>query len=174
VFCYNPRHHDRRRLDGAEWRVRDRRPARAAGTLNVTLTGGEPLTHPQAFEVMAGGSLARDDLSPLHERLARHRIRARRLAERGRLAVELSLHGARPETHDRNDRDAGIVRRLWRASPPSSATPCRPILKTPLTRINERELDEMVALTEREGVPYNLDATLTLRDDGDPGPCSSP
>ena len=26
---------------------------RELGTLNVTLTGGEPLTHPEAFEVMA-------------------------------------------------------------------------------------------------------------------------
>ena len=52
VFCYNPRHHDKRRLDGDEWRVVID-DLRELGTLNVTLTGGEPLTHPQAFEVMA-------------------------------------------------------------------------------------------------------------------------
>jgi sulfatase maturation enzyme AslB (radical SAM superfamily) len=71
VFCYNPRHHDRRRLDGDEWRaVID--DLRELGTLNVTLTGGEPLTHPQAFRSHGGGSLARDDVSTLHERVARH------------------------------------------------------------------------------------------------------
>ena len=169
VFCYNPRHHDKRRLDGDEWRaVID--DLRELGTLNVTLTGGEPLTHPQAFEVMAAvrsramtfrlftnGSLVTDDV-------------ARRLAELRPVAVELSLHGARAETHDRTTATPGSFDALWRGVAALKRHAVPSILKTPLTRINEHELDEMVALTEREGIPYNLDAMLTHRDDGDPGP----
>ena len=169
VFCYNPRHHDRRRLDGDEWRaVID--DLRELGTLNVTLTGGEPLTHPQAFEIMAAarsramtfrlftnGSLVTDAV-------------ARRLAELRPVTVELSLHGARPETHDRSTATPGSFDALWRGVAALKRQGVPIVLKTPLTRLNEQELEEMIALTEREGVPYNLDATLTHRDDGDPAP----
>jgi MoaA/NifB/PqqE/SkfB family radical SAM enzyme len=169
VFCYNPRHHDRRRLDGAEWRavVDD---LRELGTLNVTLTGGEPLTHPQAFDVMAAarsramtfrlftnGSLVSDEV-------------ARRLAELRPVAVELSLHGARAETHDLATATPGSFDALWRGVAALKRHAVPAVLKTPLTRLNEHELEEMISLTEREGVPYNLDGTLTHRDDGDPAP----
>ena len=53
VFCYNPRHHDRRGLSGAEW-VGVLDELRALGTLYVALTGGEPLTHPE-FSAIARG-----------------------------------------------------------------------------------------------------------------------
>ena len=53
VFCYNPRHHDQRGLSGAEWiGVLDE--LRALGTLYVSLTGGEPLTHPEFFAIARG------------------------------------------------------------------------------------------------------------------------
>jgi MoaA/NifB/PqqE/SkfB family radical SAM enzyme len=169
VFCYNPRHHDRRRLSGDEWcAVVD--DLRKLGTLNVTLTGGEPLLHPQAFEVMAAararamtfrlftnGSLVTDDV-------------ACRLAELRPVTVELSLHGARPETHDGATATPGSFEALWRGVAALKRYAVPTVLKTPLTRLNELELEEMIALTEREGVPYNLDATLTHRDDGDPAP----
>jgi len=169
VFCYNPRHHDRRRLDGAEWSavVAD---LRELGTLNVTLTGGEPLAHPDAFDVMAAvrsqamtfrlftnGSLVTDEV-------------ARRLAELRPIAVELSLHGARKETHERTTAVPGSFDALWRGVAALRGHGVPLVLKTPLTRINESEIEEMIALTEREGLPYNLDATITHRDDGDPGP----
>jgi MoaA/NifB/PqqE/SkfB family radical SAM enzyme len=52
VFCYNPRHHDPRGLTGAEW-VAVLDELRALGTLSVTLTGGDPLTRPDFFEIAA-------------------------------------------------------------------------------------------------------------------------
>lgn len=169
VFCYNPRHHDERRLSGAEWiEVVD--DLRQLGTLNVTVTGGEPLTHPDAFEVMAAvraramtfrlftnGSLVTDEV-------------AERLRALHPVAVELSLHGATALTHDRSTGKPGSFEALWRGIAALKRHGLPIVLKTPLTRINENELEEMIALTERESVPYNVDATLTHRDDGDPAP----
>jgi MoaA/NifB/PqqE/SkfB family radical SAM enzyme len=109
------------------------------------------------FRLFTNGSLVTDDV-------------ARRLAELRPVAVELSLHGARAETHDRTTATPGSFDALWRGVAALKRHAVPTILKTPLTRINEHELDEMVALTEREGIPYNLDAMLTHRDDGDPGP----
>jgi MoaA/NifB/PqqE/SkfB family radical SAM enzyme len=169
VFCYNPRHHDRRRLDGDEWAavVDD---LRQLGTLNVTLTGGEPLTHPQAFEVMAAVRARAMTFRLFTNGALVTQEVARRLAELRPVAVELSLHGARPETHDRTTATPGSFDALWRGVLALKSHGVPVILKTPLSRINEHELDEMVALTERAGIPYNLDATLTHRDDGDSGP----
>src|SRR5438045_3011425 len=50
VFCYNPRHQDLDALRFEEWiAVLD--DLRALGTLNLTLTGGEPLAHPNFFPI---------------------------------------------------------------------------------------------------------------------------
>ena len=169
VFCYNPRHHDERPLDAATWaEVLD--DLRALGTLNVTLTGGEPLTHPEAFAIMeavraramffrlfTNGSLVTDEV-------------ARRLQGLYPVGVELSLHGAQAATHDRTTGKPGSFAAMWRGIEALRRHGVPVVLKTPLTRINEDELDEMIALTEREGLPYALDVTLTHRDDGDPGP----
>lgn len=169
VFCYNPRHHDERPLDAATWaEVLD--DLRALGTLNVTLTGGEPLTHPEAFAIMeavreramsfrlfTNGSLVTDEV-------------ARRLQGLYPVGVELSLHGAQASTHDRTTGKPGSFAAMWRGIEALRRHGVPVVLKTPLTRINEDELEEMIALTEREGLPYALDVTLTHRDDGDPGP----
>jgi MoaA/NifB/PqqE/SkfB family radical SAM enzyme len=44
------------------------------------------------------------------------------------------------------------------------------VLKTPLTRINEAEIEPMHELAGARGVPWRVDPVLTPRDDGDPGP----
>ena len=44
------------------------------------------------------------------------------------------------------------------------------VLKTPVTRLNEHELDAIRGIADTRGVPLRLDAMLTPRDDGDPGP----
>jgi MoaA/NifB/PqqE/SkfB family radical SAM enzyme len=58
VFCYNPRHSDLVGLTLAEWtEVLD--DLRALGTLSLTLTGGEPLTHPQFLAIASAASARR-------------------------------------------------------------------------------------------------------------------
>jgi MoaA/NifB/PqqE/SkfB family radical SAM enzyme len=44
------------------------------------------------------------------------------------------------------------------------------VLKTPLTRLCEDEMEPMHALAEARGVPWRVDPLLTPRDDGDKGP----
>jgi pyruvate-formate lyase-activating enzyme len=169
VFCYNPRHHDRRRLSLAEWEeVLD--DLRALGTLNVTITGGEPLMHPEWLQVaravkdraftlrlFTNGTLVSE---PIADAIAALRP----------LAVEMSLHGATEETHDRATAKPGSHAALFAAIARlrSRGVPC--VLKTVLTRLSEAELDLMIARTADMGVPYRLDVTLSSRDDGDRGP----
>jgi MoaA/NifB/PqqE/SkfB family radical SAM enzyme len=168
VFCYNPRHFDRRGLSLDEWtKVLD--DLRELGTLSVTLTGGEPLAHPEfaaiaravrgrelALRIFTNGALVSEELSEV-------------IAEVRPLAVEMSLHGASAETHDRvtgapHSFEAMFsgLERLKRRGVPL-------VLKSLVTRLNEQEIDAMIALAERSGVNHQLDADVTPRDDGDEG-----
>jgi MoaA/NifB/PqqE/SkfB family radical SAM enzyme len=169
VFCYNPRHHDRRRLSGAEWlAVLD--DLRALGTLYVALTGGEPLTHPDflaiaratrgrafALRILTNGALVTDAL-------------AAEIATLRPLAVELSVHGATAETHDRATATPGSFDAMRRGLDRLLSRQVAVVLKTPLTHLNEAEIAGIRRIADERGVPWRVDPVLTPRDDGDAGP----
>lgn len=169
VFCFNPRHSDIRALTGDEW-IDVLGDLRALGTLAVTLSGGEPLTHPDFLRIGAAVRKRGFTLRVFTNGSLVTEAMAEALADLHPLAVEMSLHGARAETHDRATLRPGSfaamlqgLERLRRRSVPL-------LLKTPLTWINESELEGMVALARRLGVAHQMDATITPRDDGDPEP----
>jgi MoaA/NifB/PqqE/SkfB family radical SAM enzyme len=169
VFCYNPRHSDIRPLTGEEWiSVLD--DLRALGTLSLALTGGEALTHPDflriaraarerafALRIFTNGSLVSEAMADA-------------LAELHPVAVEMSLHGARAQTHDRATLRPGSFAAVLRALERLRRRGVPLLLKTPLTRLNEDEVDAIVELVRGLGADHQMDATITPRDDGDPGP----
>ena len=82
----------------------------------------------------------------------------------------MSLHGSTSEVHDRATAQPGSLlamldglRRLKVRAVPLG-------LKTPLTRLNEHQFDEMRSLAASLEIPYRVDATITPRDDGDLSP----
>ena len=169
VFCYNPRHNDLRGLPTARWLgVLDE--LRELGTLYVALTGGEPLTHPEFLRIARG---VRDRAFALRILTNGALVTEALAAEIGALrpmAAELSLHGACAETHERATATPGSFEAMLRGADRLLAAGVAVVLKTPLTRMNEAEMDGMRAIAEERGVPWRLDPVLTPRDDGDPGP----
>ncbi len=169
VFCYNPRHHDQRGLSGAEWLgVLD--DLRALGTLYVSLTGGEPLTHPDFFAIARGVRERAFALRILSNGALITEKAADEIAGLNPMAVEMSLHGSRPETHDRATATPGSFDALVRGLDRLRERGVSVVVKTPLTRMNEGEVEAMQALVEARDVPWRVDSVLTPRDDGDPGP----
>jgi len=169
VFCYNPRHFDHQRLSASEWSV-VLDDLRALGTLFVTLTGGEPLTHPEFLEIARAVRARSLALRVFTNGTLVDEHMAQNLADLHPLAVEMSLHGATAETHDTSTARPGsfgalldAVDRLKRLNVPL-------LLKTPLTRLNEAELEGMMTLARERGVRYRVDPTITPRDDGDMTP----
>jgi len=155
-------------LSGAEWQaVLDE--LRALGTLYVALTGVSPSPtrvprhrprRPEArlrLRILTNGALVTDAL-------------ATEIAALRPLAVELSLHGATAETHDRATATPGSFDALLRGVDRLLARNVSVVLKTPLTRLNERETAGLRRIAEERGVPWRVDAVLTPRDDGDAGP----
>jgi MoaA/NifB/PqqE/SkfB family radical SAM enzyme len=169
VFCYNPRHRDLRGLSPVEWlAVLD--DLRALGTLYVALTGGEPLAYAHflavaravrerafALRILTNGALVTETL-------------ADEIAALRPMAVELSLHGATAETHDRATATPGSFHAMLRGADRLLGRSVGVVLKTPLTRLNEAEMTGMRRIATERGVPWRIDPTLTPRDDGDMGP----
>lgn len=169
VFCYNPRHHDRTPLSTPEW-VALLDELRELGVLTVSLTGGEPLAHP-GFLAIARGARARGlavriltNASLVDEPMADA------IAALLPAAVETSLHGAGPATHDAATGRPGSFAAIWAGVDRLLARGVRATVKTPVTRLNEREVAGMIALVRGRGLPYVLDLSITPRDDGDLSP----
>jgi MoaA/NifB/PqqE/SkfB family radical SAM enzyme len=169
VFCYNPRHHDLRGLTTERWlALLDE--LRELGTLYVALTGGEPLSHPEFLTIARGVRERAFALRILTNGALVTEALAAEIAALRPLAAELSLHGACAETHERATATPGSFAAMLRGLDRLLAAGVAVVLKTPLTRLNEAEMDGMRGIAEERGVPWRVDPVLTPRDDGDPGP----
>lgn len=169
VFCYNPRRNDLRRLALSDWLpVLD--SLRRLGTLNLTITGGEPLAHPQFFEIARAARERAFALRIFTNAALIDDDAAARIASFDPLAVESSLHGATAAVHDKATATPGSFDAMWRGIEKLAGRGVRIVLKTPVTSINEHELDAIVALCGSRGIPLRLDPNITPRDDGDPSP----
>ena len=139
--------------------------------LNLVLTGGEPLAHPDFLRL---GRRARELGFVLRIKSNGHALRgalARRIKEEiDPFVVELSLHGARAETHERQTRVPGSFERLLANIREMLALGFRLKLNSTLTAWNEGEIEEMHALADALGVRLNIGSEVSPRDDGDRNP----
>ncbi len=169
-FCYNDLALRGRLMDTSDYE-RFFRDLASLSCLHLTLSGGEPLVHPRFFEIAAKG---RDLGFVLRIKSNGHALRGqtlRRLKEEiDPFVVEVSLHGARAETHDRQTRVQGSFLRLLANFEEMLRIGLRFKINTTLTRWNEGEIEEMSALAERLGAPLVFDPDVTPRDNGDLSP----
>jgi MoaA/NifB/PqqE/SkfB family radical SAM enzyme len=139
--------------------------------MNLTLSGGEPLAHP---DFLALGARARALGFVVRVKSNGHALRgelARRLRDEvDPFLIEISLHGARAATHDRQTRVPGSFDRLLANLGELRALGLRVKLNSTLTRWNEGEIEGMFALADELGLPLQIDPEVTPRDDGDREP----
>ena len=169
-FCYNDLN-----LRGSaltfEHYERMLRDLAAMNVLTVVLSGGEPLAHPDFFRI---GALARELGFVVRVKSNGHALRgelARRLRDEvDPFVVEVSLHGATAETHDRQTRVTGSFERLLANIGELLALGVRVKVNSTLTRWNEQEVEGMYAITDSLSVPLRFDLQVSPRDDGDRAP----
>jgi len=139
--------------------------------LNVILSGGEPLAHPDFFRI---GSLARDLGFVVRVKSNGHALRgelARRLRDEvDPYVVEVSLHGACAETHDRQTRVPGSFARLIENLGVMKELGLRVKVNSTLTAWNEDETAGMYAICDALELPLRFDLQVSPRDDGDRAP----
>lgn len=139
--------------------------------LNVALSGGEPLAHPDFFRI---GARARELGFVVRVKSNGHALRgelARRLRDEvDPFIVEVSLHGATAATHDRQTRVPGSFVRLIENLREMKALGLRVKINSTLTLWNEGETAGMYALADSLGLPLRFDLQVSPRDDGDRTP----
>ena len=143
---------------------------RAAGTLFLSLTGGEVLSSPHLFPVLDRArelNLAVQMLS--NGTLLRPGVAARLASYRNLLGVSISVYGATPEVHDAVTQIRGSWRRTLDGAERMRAQGVAVRLKLIVMRPNVHEVGAMRALCDARGFPYLLDLTVTARHDGTQG-----
>jgi MoaA/NifB/PqqE/SkfB family radical SAM enzyme len=140
-------------------------------TMYLMLTGGEPMVHPHFFEI---GRIARDLGFVVRVRTNGHLLNQHR-AERIRdevdpYLVEVSLHGATAEVHDRQTRVSGSFDSLIKNITTARQVGLRiSVVSTP-TAWNEHQIDAMFALCDELVVPLRFQGPVAPRDNGDTAP----
>jgi len=170
TFCYNDLSLGGQRLSLAQ-HLELLDDLASLGVLNLSLTGGEPLAHPRFFEI-AGH--ARNLGFVIRLKTNGHAVKgavARRVRDEvDPFLVEVSLHGASAETHDRQTRVAGSFERLIGNIREMKSLGLRVKANSVLTRWNEHEIESLLALCDELDVPFQIDPEVKPKDDGDQGP----
>lgn len=170
AFCYNDLGRQGRPLSTERW-LRLFEELAELQVLNLVLSGGEPLAHPDFLRL---GGEARRLGFVVRVKSNGHALRGE-LARRVRdevdpFVIEVSLHGACAATHDRQTRVPGSFDRLLANLAELRALGLRVKINATLTRWNEDEVEAMDALAGSLGLPLTFDPEVTPRDDGDRGP----
>ena len=143
------------------------------GVLYCTLTGGEALCHKDFFKIAA--EVRRLGLALRiysNGYLMADKKVVRRIKKLNPIEVEISIHGARAETHEALTKIKGSFAKTVRAVENLNEAGIRVNLKCPITRLNQNELFEIKALAERLGRYIIFDAVITPKDDGSLDPLS--
>ncbi len=140
---------------------------RAEGGLFLAFTGGEPTAHPSLPEFIAhaagAGYLVRLKTNGLN--LDAERVR--RFTAAGLRAVDLSVYGATPDTHDRFVRREGAFEKTIAGARRARAAGLDVAFTFILNPANVGEAEAMMALAEQLGVRATADTHMTSRYDGD-------
>ncbi|MFC1777594.1 radical SAM/SPASM domain-containing protein [Pseudomonadota bacterium] len=171
-FCYNDRAIKGKPLSLEEY-FRFMEDLRDMQVLNLVLTGGEPLAHPDFFKI---GAKARElgfvVRIKSNGHALTHRLASRLKREVDPFGIDISLHGATAETHDRQTQVPGSFDRLMKNFQVLKDLGLRFRLNGTLTSWNEHEIEGMFDIATHWNVSFNMSSAVTPRDNGDQEPLS--
>ncbi len=142
----------------------------ALGVLNLTFSGGEIFARRDFFALAEYARAKRFLLRLFTNGIAITPARAERIAALHPYAVEISVYGARAETHEQITQRARSFALTTRAFRLLRERGVRTVFKTVLMRENAREFDALKALANALGAQFRYDITLTPMDNGGRAP----
>ena len=171
-FCYNDLGREGVPLSTEQY-LRFLDDLREMEVLNLTFSGGEPLAHPD-FLVL--GKRARELGFVVRIKSNGHALQgtlARRIKDEiDPFIIDLSLHGSRAETHDRQTMVPGSFDRLLKNISELQALGLRLKLNATMTRWNFEEVEAMYEIADDLGIVLAVSPNVAPRDDGDKEPLS--
>lgn len=137
------------------------------GVLYLTLTGGEALCHKDFYKIA-------DEVRRLgmalriysNGYLMADRNTVRKIKALNPLEIEISIHGARAETHEALTKIKGSFAKTVQAVRNLREAGIKVQLKCPITKINQAELFEIRDLADQLDSYMIFDAVITPKDDG--------
>ncbi len=142
---------------------------RSAGTLFLSLTGGEPMAHPRFWDILDEAAARRFAVTLLTNGTFLTEEACDRLARYGNLwQASLSLYGACPATHEGITRTEGSFRRTMDGARRLKARGIPSMVKFVVQKANAHEAAAMIRMAEDEDFPYLVDTSITVRYDGTP------
>ncbi len=167
-FCYNPVIYKNAVTTQEFKRVIDQ-----CADLNViflTLTGGEPLVHPDFFEIAQHGKEQGFALRIYTNAALIGTRNADRIKELNPFVIETSIHGADAKTHESLTLVPGSFQKLLEAVERLREREIRVIMKTVVTVLNQDQVWDIKAIGDRYGCDVHFDTKVTPTDDGDTSP----
>lgn len=141
------------------------------GVLFITLSGGEPFCRKDFWDIAAEAQRLHFAIRIYTNAFLIDEAVAERLKQEVHpFEMEISLHGARPESHEALTRVPGSFPRLLDAVRALRKRDIKVLLKTPITRLNMDEVREIKALAEELDAGLHFDPVITPKDDGDQEP----
>ena len=137
-----------------------------AGTLFLTLSGGEIFLRQDFFELLEYARALHFDVSLKTNALLITPERARRLKELGVRKIQVSIYSADPEIHDGITMVPGSLRRSIEAMRLVKSLGLVATIACPLMKQNLTAYRSVLLLAEELDVPYVLDLTITPMMDG--------
>ena len=174
VHCYNFDRGAPREASGAELSMEEIRALlddlRRAGTLFLSLTGGEAMSHPRFWEILDEAAAREFAVTLLSNGTLLGERECERLASYPNLwGTSLSVYGARAATHDAITRSPGSHRRTMDGARRLAALGVTVNLKLVLMKGNAAEAGEMADQADAEGFSCAIDPAITGRYDGTRG-----
>src|ERR1700730_17458857 len=139
----------------------------AAGTLFLTLSGGELLLRKDFFELLSYACAKRFDVKLKTNAILLGEREAVRIRDLGVRQVQVSIYSHRAVVHDAITKVAGSLDRSIAAIRFLKAQGLRVLVANVLMRQNAGDYPGVQALARDLGVEFTLDPTITPRMDGD-------
>jgi MoaA/NifB/PqqE/SkfB family radical SAM enzyme len=137
------------------------------GVLYLTLTGGEALCHKDFFKISSEARRLGMALRIYtNGYLLADPAMAKRVIDLKPVEVEISVHGALPETHDALTRIKGSFAKTMQGVKNLRAAGIKVQLKCPITKLNQKELFQIRDIADELGCFVTFDAVITPKDDG--------
>jgi radical SAM protein with 4Fe4S-binding SPASM domain len=142
----------------------------AAGTIFLTLTGGEVMSRRDFVDILDLGAARGFALKVLTNATMIDDVVADRFRAAGVMDVSVSVYGATAEVHDGVTGMAGSFDKTMAGIDRLRARQIHVTIKTPMLTLNGRAAKDVLTWSQHQNMPCTFDMAMTPKNDGDLGP----